>query len=237
MPVPEAKKIQITGRKLHNIKIDDLCNYIKEACDEFNNAENDVDVEILSSHLDDMLKTLLDIHAPLILREIRNHPNCLWYKDEFRKAKKMKHRAERRYRKSHLTIHLDILKQQSKYYNELLKSAKSDYYKTKIGDCDTKSLFKTINSFFSISKNTKNYVLHIMDQNWILLIGSLNIIDIRDSLRLNRLDCQSQLCRTSETCLTTIKNFEYVSPHEIMKIISTTSNSTCHLDPLPVSTF
>ena len=61
LPEPEAKKIQITGRKLYNIKIDDLCNDIKEACEEFNNAENDVDVEILSSYLDDMLKTLLDI--------------------------------------------------------------------------------------------------------------------------------------------------------------------------------
>ena len=32
-----------------------------------------------------------------------------------------------------------------------------------------------------------------------------------------------------------LAHFEYVSPREIMKIISTTSNSTCHLDPLPVS--
>ena len=95
---------------------------------------------------------------------------------------------------------------------------------------------------FSISKITKNSLLPIHESEFDLANRFAEhmhqkVIVLRDSLRLNRLDCQSLLCRSSETCLTTIKNFEYVSSHEIMKIISTTSNSTCHLDPLPVSIF
>ena len=239
LPPPEVEKIYITGRKLLNIKVDNLCNDIKEACKEINYAGHDVDVEILPSHMGNTLKNLLDKHAPLISREIRKHPKCSWYKDEFRKEKRMKRRAERKYLKSHLTIHFDILKQQTRYYNELLKSAKSDYYKTKIDECDTKNPFKTVNSFFSISKNTKKTILPIHESKLELVnrfVEHLNktVIDIRDNLRLNNKNCQSLLCRLSETCQTTIKNFENVSTREMMKIVSSTSNNTCHLDPLPV---
>lgn len=67
LPPPEVEKIYITGRKLLNIQVhvDNLCIDIKEACEEINYAEDDVDVEILSSHMDNTLKTLLDKHAPL----------------------------------------------------------------------------------------------------------------------------------------------------------------------------
>ena len=66
-------------------------------------------------------------------------------------CQRSKRRAERRYLKSQLATHLGILKEKCRIYN-FFESAKTNYYETKIDECDNNCLFGFIKSL--LSKNS-----------------------------------------------------------------------------------
>ena len=142
--------MKIVYRKSKVVDIISLIRDINAAC--VNIITPHFDVDNVSARLDSILQNLLDIHAPLSTRVITCRPKSPWYKNEFRDAKRSKRRAERRYLKSRLAIHLSDLKEECRIYNEILESAKTSYYRTKIDECDNNHLFGFINSL--LGKNS-----------------------------------------------------------------------------------
>jgi hypothetical protein len=52
--------------------------------------------------------SIIDKHAPLKSKNIILRPNTEWYSDELRAAKRDRRKAERRMRKSNLTVHREM---------------------------------------------------------------------------------------------------------------------------------
>jgi hypothetical protein len=72
------------------------------------------------------LSSIIDKHAPLKLKNIILRPSTEWYSDELRAAKRDRRKAERRMRKSNLTVHREMFR------DTCLKANKKDYFSNKI---------------------------------------------------------------------------------------------------------
>ncbi|CAG2215033.1 unnamed protein product [Mytilus edulis] len=74
-------------------------------------------------------------------------PNTEWYTDELRLAKRDRRKAERRMRKSNLTVHRQIFQDTCLKASKLLLKSKKDYFSTKISDIehDQKQLHRLTN--------------------------------------------------------------------------------------------
>jgi len=109
--------------------------------------------------------------APLLTKTIKTKP------EETKKLKRNCRSAERRWRKSKLTVHYQIIRQQLETYNNAIKQARISHFKKLISDHknNTKFLFSTIdlltNSNFSRShKTTSDTLCECHDHAWLLLL-------------------------------------------------------------------
>ncbi|WAR22120.1 hypothetical protein MAR_016094 [Mya arenaria] len=102
------------------------------------------------------LQELLDKHAPLQTKVITIRPNTPWYNDSLRAAKRNRRKAERKMRKSNLTVHTEIYKEACIIYNKLMLQTKKDYYSSKIEENsnDRRHLFKLTNTLMGCKRDT-----------------------------------------------------------------------------------
>ena len=82
------------------------------------------DVNALVSIYNDTLLKIYDKHAPLKTITVKHHHLAKWYNDQLRHEKREKRRLERRYRKSGLTVDMEIFHEQTQKYNNLLEKTK-----------------------------------------------------------------------------------------------------------------
>ncbi|WAR29084.1 hypothetical protein MAR_002652 [Mya arenaria] len=138
------------------------------------------------------LQELLDKHAPLQTKVITIRQNTPWYNDSLRAAKRNRRKAERKMRKSNLTVHTEIYKEPCIIYNKLMLQTKKDYYLSKIEENsnDRRHLFKLTNTLMGCKRDT---VLPSTDNDKSLankfcdfFIGK--IISIRNKLSENQTD-------------------------------------------------
>ena len=87
------------------------------------------------------------------------HYNSAWYTSDLRAMKREKRQAERKFRKSRLEVHKQLFEEScatAVLIISLLESTKCSYYKQKIGNSNTKQLFRMIDGCFhcKITSNT-----------------------------------------------------------------------------------
>lgn len=133
----------IRYRKLKNIDTEKL----KKAV-----AESSVCVTP-SKSLDDLvqqyqndLSHILDSLAPLKTKSFVERPLIPWITNEILECKKQKRKLEKLWRKSGLTIHYEMYKSEKKNLQNLLTTAKTNHFTTKINECsgDQAKIFKII---------------------------------------------------------------------------------------------
>ena len=188
------------------------------------------------------MQTLMDIHAPLQTKVIYDRPNTEWYNDEISKLKCERRRAERKARKTNLTIHWDIFRCKSAELNKELRQAKRTHYSQQILMCerDRKRIYQVANSWMGTkygnilpaSENKKqqaqefqNFFKEKVDKIHSSLSANLEsgnpFIDI-----LSLFDSQP-VCNLSE--------FVTVTPQEVQELISKSNTKHCDLDPVPTT--
>ena len=184
------------------------------------------------------LKTTLDSVAPLLTKTIKIKHTLPWRNEETKKLKRNCRSAERRWRKSKLTIHYQILRQQLKTYNNAVKQARISHFKKLISDNknNPKFLFSTIdlltNSHFSRSHNTASDTL---------------CEDFADHFRSKIDDIRSSLLSQQFLAITTpgslllpeeiLESFALVDARTLGRVFSQVNPTTCLLDPIPTPFF
>ena len=63
----------------------------------------------------------------------------LWYTEDIREAKHKRRKAERLWRRTKLTVHHQMFKEECRNVIALLIKAKKEHYSNKIVECGTKS--------------------------------------------------------------------------------------------------
>ena len=108
------------------------------------------DVSQLVELYDTTLSSVLDKHAPLTVKTITIRNSSPWFNNEIKEAKRERRRAERKWRKTKLQVHLEIFKTQHHRLMALCRDAKSAYYCDKIDEFkdDYGKLFQLTNNWY-----------------------------------------------------------------------------------------
>ena len=100
------------------------------------------------------LADILDQHAPLLSKVVKDRPPAPWKTSEVKEAKRIARRAERKYRKSGLTIDREISIEKSKASVKMINKSRKDYYSSEINSCSTsKQVFSISDSLLGKSKS------------------------------------------------------------------------------------
>ena len=96
----------------------------------------------------DILSSILDIHAPVRTKTVTLRPAAAWYSVEINSLKKHRRRLEWQWRRTKLPADRQLFIDQCRAVNGLLCSSKKSYYTSLINDnqSDYKLLFKTIDN-------------------------------------------------------------------------------------------
>ena len=125
---PSRLKRHITYRKQSAINNNIFAADLRS----FNLNADEADPVILLASYDTCLRTIIDAHAPLVSRTITVRPTTPWHTNDLTEAKRALRRAERLWRNSSLTVHRQIFKDRRNIFRKLLKTARSDYYRSEI---------------------------------------------------------------------------------------------------------
>jgi hypothetical protein len=199
-------------------------------------------VNMAASSYNRVLSELLEHHAPLCKKTVTIHPNAPWYTPEIAVAKKERRTAENTWRKTKLCVHREIFTEKREMVNQLLTSAKEDYYSSKVKDCpDQKSLFRVMNTLLNKTPNT-SLPDHESSQD---LANRFNdffaekITRIRQRLDSVENDSPLSVPVPSEDESTSppapLAHLEPTSDEEVRKIVMESKSTTCRLDPIPTS--
>ena len=224
----------VTYWKLKNITANELDTAIQSTsiC---STTLADRTLDELTTLYDTSLSAVINGLAPLRTRSITIRPEAKWYNEETRAAKQQRRQAERRWRKSGLTVHRDIYIEQKQRVNTIITEAKASYYKEAIQDHkgDTKQLFKFINNLLGKTNGSplpsEKTNMEVADMFSDFFIEK--IFRIQESIP----DTPYHTEPPAVNVTSPLSDFHPVSEEEVIKIIKTCANKSCDLDPLPTS--
>jgi hypothetical protein len=140
---------------------------------------------------------------------------------------------ERKFRKSGLTVDQQQFELKCAEYNSLLETSKCSFYKSKIEQKDRNQLFRLVDGFFTTNKPvlpTYNSLDQLAED-----FNDFFINKIRD-IRMELFDSSTiQPHHSMEQRILHCEFSEFILPSKdcIKDIISSFSNKTCSLDPIP----
>lgn len=107
------------------------------------------DVDALTEKYNEVMRTLIDNHAPERTFTVTLRPHAPWYTDELRLLKRQKRRAERKFLSTRLEVYWQAYRAKCTEYTNALDTAKSRYYREEISTADQNQLFHMISVFSS----------------------------------------------------------------------------------------
>lgn len=152
-----------------------------------------------------------------------------WLNDITRAARRECRRAEHRFKKDHLEVSCQILKESWRNYQRVVKDSKTRYFSDLVLNNVSKPrvLFKTVNSVLNPNPSTS---LEMTTETCEKFISFFNdkVAAIRATIS------PSVLFPTVATqCSAVFKRFEPVSSSELTGIVSKLKHSSCPTDPVP----
>lgn len=229
----------VSYRNTKDLDLDSLNNQLSRSLLHSENEScNSVD-EFVNRFLK-ITKDTFDEVAPIQTRFVTHRPCTRWYNSDLREAKRAKRRAERRYRKTGLTVYYDMYVNQCREYNNLLDEAKTSHYKSIIDNCSRNQLYKITDNFFILNNNNVS-----MDGSIEHLVEKFNdffiqkIVNIRNELSevmpQPRADILDASRPSSPRCQ--FSAFEAVSCSTLHDLILSLPSKSCSLDSIPTHVF
>ena len=219
----------ISYRKTKNINIVKFRNVIREFT-ALNNITGSVD-ELMERYLTGMT-TLVDIHALLLHRVITSKPNAPWYTNRVDDAiKRLRRSYEKNWRHSKSEVDRLLYRRQCAVVAKELNCAKRTYLSTKVIQCanNLKELHKITDKLL-VNQHQQTLPSNKYHNDLANRFGAFfesKIDNIRQHFILN-VDSSEQILpniELSEMRPSTIK--------EVRKLITSYSNKSCELDPVP----
>ncbi|XP_072022865.1 uncharacterized protein [Amphiura filiformis] len=231
-PPPTRKMIR--GRKLRNV---DIVSFHKDIMESSLLCDPASDLDSLTEQYTDVLSEIIDAHAPVVERNVILRPHAPWYDDALRAAKQEKRRRERKYKRTGLSVHQDLYKEQCVNYRNMLNESKSSFHRKEIERADHKDLFRVVDK---LSKPKSDTIFPSHTNKGDLAKRFADFFHQKINALRERLDSSPVsmlLDDLSAPCTSTFSNFDHVSEEDLQKIIRSSSITSCQLDPLPTCTF
>ena len=185
------------------------------------------------------MRQILDKHAPEATKIVSLKPESPWYTEEVHMAKITKRMAERRWRKSRLTIDREVYIREKNKMKRVIKHAKSKYFQEQI--CEKSRNPKALSNLLSRLLNSPNAPPTIPTaptKSQADTFGDFfkdKIMRIRKTIAptLSSVNTQDK----SENHHPELSEFTLFQPEEIREIIKTMRPTTCKLDSIPTQLF
>ena len=238
---PQFRKETRNYRKLRSIDYDALCDDIRNST---LIKEPSSHLDILVYQYDNVLRSLLDRHAPIKQRVVTVGPSAPWYSTEIAQNKRIRRKLERKWRSTLLPSDRELYIQQCCVVYNLIDLAKSSYYTTVISDFsgDQKMLFKTVNKLLQKQK-VQQYPSCFPDSTSLadalnnFFISKIDNALIHNAFTGRAAENDLSLCYSTNRplCDVQIHNFHLVTLDMVRKFAVRTLTKSCDLDPLPAS--
>jgi hypothetical protein len=192
----------------------------------------------LTSQYNTVLDATLNSHSLLKSAIPKGVTRKDWYNDAIHEERKKRRRLERKYKKSNLEIHRQMLKEQNDAVVKLINQRKAEFYNGKLNDADNKDMFRILNSLLNASP-TGPLPTAISDQVLAELFSWFFQEKINKIQRQLEADSSGVLlpqtaASTTPLC-TAFVEFKLVTPETVTKIIKTSPPKSCALDPIPTT--
>ena len=223
-----VKSKSISYRKMNNINIEHFRNDIRESTT-LNNITGSVD-ELMERYLTGMT-TLVDIHAPLLHRVITPRPNAPWYTNRAGDAKRLRRSYERKWRHSKSEVDRLLYRRQCAVVAKELNCTKRTYLSAKVIQCanNSKELHK-ITEKLLVNQHQQTLPSDEDHSHLANRFGAFfesKIDNIRQHFNLN-VDSSEQILPNIE-----LSEMRPATIEEVRKLITSYSNKSCELDPVP----
>ena len=234
IPRPCVTKKTLHYRDLRHMDIDSWHEDVK------NSALNDArstcaDANVLAEQYNNVLRQLLDSHAPIRTRSVTLRPHTPWFNDNIRSLKRQRRQAERRYVASGLEVHHEMYRERCRIYTDALNSAKRDYYKAKISGSDQNQLFRLIDGLFKV-KSVPPLPSHKCPKTLAEDFSNFfhnKIRLLKEQISSSPLATMDLLVNPSQSsCTSVLSEFSEVSVSYICDIVQKSKSKSCVLDPL-----
>ena len=183
-----------------------------------------------------LMSGVVDSHAPLKTKQIKIVPNAPWFDFEYKSLRRLRRKAEKRYKQSGLEVHKKQFITLRKQTTVLAFNKKRTYYAERIDACNgnSKSLFSCVNKLLDIKQDV---VLPSHNSNTELaenfkLYFKEKISNIRKTFPT------SDIRSNNETILDSMKalyTFEPTTEDELRSVILTCGINCSPEDPVPIS--
>ena len=192
-----------------------------------------LNVDELATLYDVQLTSIINQFAPIKTKSIVLRPDAEWYNSTIREAKQIRRQAERRWRKTGLTVDREIYIDRRDKVNALIMKAKHDHYQALVMENkgDTKRLFEVVNKLLGKNKTsclpperTPAELTSMFSDFFVQKIKR-----IRDSVKLDLPSPDSAL----PPAVSNFSFFEPVRTKQVIELINNATNKSCELDPIP----
>ena len=177
------------------------------------------------------LREVLDKHAPFRHRRITDRPSAPWLTVQIKEAKQQRRCAERRWRKSGITVHRQIFIHHDEKVKKLFLQAKKNYVCNKIERSSSCKVLFHITDQLSGKKKDSTLPSSIPTVDLLNTFGDFFSTKIQ-RLR-NELDATSGQPDFSVFCGPTLETFSLVTEQQVKNIILKAPKKPCMLDPVP----
>ena len=236
LPRPCATKKVISHRDLRHMDMESWRDDIRNST--LHNAAlgSCIDTNILTDQYNNVLRELIDKHAPIHTRSITLRPNAPWFNDSLRALKRQRRQLERKYVTTRLEVHRQIYKEQCHVYNSAINSVKSDYYKAQISGSTQSQLFHMIDGLFKVKAVPplpSHESLHSLAEDFSNFFVS-KIQKLKDDLRSSSLaSMELSIKITSSPCQSSFSEFTKISENYTREVVKHSKSKSCVLDPVP----
>jgi len=218
-------KNKVKVRKLRRINVDQFSQDLKEA---FSETEGPADVDSLADRYNKTVLSVMDHHAPLCTVTPKVGRRKCWYNDSIHEARKVRRRLERKYRKTSLTVHREMLQMQQKEVVRLVDEAKASHYRDRISEGDTQAVFRTVKGLLQPQTQAPSLTTADTFANYF----RDKVDNIRVAIDAAGVD-DGRLLPDCPPAQNLLESFPPVLPEEVIRLIKQSPSKSCPLDPMP----
>ncbi|XP_072016909.1 uncharacterized protein [Amphiura filiformis] len=230
---PSLTKKTVTYR---NFKSIDHVKYIKDVKSELGNLSSELSPDLLIANFNSKMQAVLDHHAPETIKTRTIRPQYPWYNSSIHEHRQRRRKLERKWRKSDCLEDKQAYIDQKNLVNQLIESAKVDYYKDKLENSDTKGVFQTVNSLLN-AKNDRRLPTGDSLQTVCTNLADYftnKVVKIREELdHGSQVDQSVAFNNDYVNTVCSFSEFSQVTEIEVSILVTKSPSKTCKLDSIP----
>ena len=139
-------------RKFKNMDTAAFCGDVERSLAAISQEEPQSSTDEKISKFNKAISDSLDTHAPWKTITLKGNGPKKWYDDEIHTERRRRRQLERKYKKTNLTIHKELMDEQSDKVVRLIQQKKRAFYQDKFQQADHKETFKLIKSLSDTPK-------------------------------------------------------------------------------------